>query len=158
MQGALTRHGPKTVCMAVQMAAPCVSIPNAFRAVRDPLLLSYCRTAAAIVTYKYRPEEVAAQSVFGLAEVVDSHQAQVRICSLWGRKRSNVLRITFQWRRNQSAMKHVWKGERVGEGAGDGNGQVAGERVCMKVGHGVPAEVVEKRQAQVRSLARFKAP
>ncbi|KAG2498817.1 hypothetical protein HYH03_003010 [Edaphochlamys debaryana] len=31
----------------------------------------------AIISYKYRPEEVAAQSVFGLAEVVDRHQMQV---------------------------------------------------------------------------------
>jgi hypothetical protein len=29
------------------------------------------------MSYKYRPDEVAAQSVFGLAEVVDKHQAQV---------------------------------------------------------------------------------
>ncbi|KAG2453433.1 hypothetical protein HYH02_001656 [Chlamydomonas schloesseri] len=31
----------------------------------------------AIISYKYRPDQVAAQSVFGLAEVVDRHQIQV---------------------------------------------------------------------------------
>ncbi|KXZ53094.1 hypothetical protein GPECTOR_8g85 [Gonium pectorale] len=38
----------------------------------------------AIISYKYRPDEVAAQSVFGLAEVVDRHQLQVEgamLCS-----------------------------------------------------------------------------
>lgn len=31
----------------------------------------------AIITYKYKPEEVAAQSVFNLALIVDAHQFQV---------------------------------------------------------------------------------
>ncbi|KAG2492717.1 hypothetical protein HYH03_009130 [Edaphochlamys debaryana] len=36
----------------------------------------------AIISYKYRPDQVSAQAVFGLAEVVDEHHDQVSACRL----------------------------------------------------------------------------
>ena len=66
--------------------------PRSFSLFNTLLLAAYLVIATlllaslliAIISYKYRPEEVAQQSIFGLAEVVDAHQTQLEqhtLCS-----------------------------------------------------------------------------